>query len=93
MWRIVFYVNAWTVSLFVGAVAGAAVGLGMWRHTAPGHQRRVTRALWWACLVVVLVATVVPDRPLGSGIPYVAMTPGEGLWGQRPTTCIPASGT
>lgn len=81
MWRIVFYVNTWTVSLFLVAVAGAAVGLGVWRRTAPDRQRRVARALWWACLVVVLVATVAPDRPLGSGTPYVAMTPGEGLWG------------
>lgn len=81
MWRIVFYVNAWTVSLFLTVVAAAAVGLGVWRRTSPGRQRRVARVLWVACLVAALAATVIPDRPIGSGVPYVAMIPGEGLWG------------
>ncbi|GGV40733.1 hypothetical protein GCM10010277_29040 [Streptomyces longisporoflavus] len=81
MWRIVFYVNAWTVSLFLTVVAAAAVGLGVWRRPSPRRQRRAARALWWACLVAALAATVIPDRPIGSGVPYVAMIPGEGLWG------------
>ncbi|MEU5683754.1 hypothetical protein DEJ48_37485 [Streptomyces venezuelae] len=81
MWRIVFYVNTWTVSLFLAAVAGVAVGLGVWRRASPRRQRRAARLLWGACLVAALAATVVPDRPIGSGVPYVAMIPGEGLWG------------
>ncbi|MFI1682934.1 VanZ family protein [Streptomyces sp. NPDC020607] len=31
--------------------------------------------------MAALAATVIPDRPIGSGVPYVAMIPGEGLWG------------
>ncbi|MEU6990363.1 VanZ family protein [Streptomyces sp. NPDC046465] len=83
MWRIVFYVNAWTVSLFLAAVAAVAAGLGVWRRMAPHQQRRATRVMWAACLVAALAATVVPDRPIGSGVPYVALVPGEGLWGSR----------
>lgn len=81
VWRVVFYVNLWTVSLFVAAVAALAVGLGVWRRTSPRRQRRAARALWVVCLAVVLAATVIPDQPIGSGVPYVAMIPGEGLWG------------
>ncbi|GAA1888057.1 hypothetical protein GCM10009837_07370 [Streptomyces durmitorensis] len=81
MWRIVFYVNVWTVSLFLVVVAVVAVGLGVWRRTSPRRQRRVARVLWVVCLALVLAATVIPDRPIGSGVPYVAMIPGEGLWG------------
>lgn len=32
------------------------------------------------CLAVMLAATVIPE-PIGSGVPYVAMVLGEGLWG------------
>ncbi|WP_157856084.1 hypothetical protein, partial [Streptomyces aureocirculatus] len=28
----------------------------------------------------MLALTVIPDQSLGSGVPYVAMVPGEGLW-------------
>ncbi|MFC8126773.1 VanZ family protein [Streptomyces sp. NPDC057302] len=81
MWRIVFYVNVWTVSLFLAAVAAVAVGLGAWRRTSQRRQRRGARVLWMVSLVAALAATVIPDRPIGSGVPYVAMIPGEGLWG------------
>ncbi|WP_369212734.1 VanZ family protein [Streptomyces flavofungini] len=81
MWRAVFYVNAWTVCLFLAAVAATAAGLGVWRRASPGRQRRAARMLWLGCLVVVLAATVIPEWPIGPGVPYVAMIPGEGLWG------------
>ncbi|MGW6274666.1 VanZ family protein [Streptomyces sp. NPDC055060] len=81
MWRIVFYVNVWMVGGFVAAVALAAVGLGTWRRTSPRRQRRAARVLWLVSLGAALAATVIPDQPIGSGVPYVAMIPGEGLWG------------
>ncbi|WP_371749828.1 VanZ family protein [Streptomyces sp. NBC_01283] len=90
MWRIVFYVNAWTVSLFVAVVAAVAVGLGAWRRTSPRRQRRAARVLWGVCLVAALAATVIPDRPIGSGVPYMAMIPGEGLWGSAADYMYPS---
>lgn len=56
MWRIVFYVNVWTVSLFVAAMAAAAFGLGVWRRVSVRRQRQAARVLWAACLLAALAA-------------------------------------
>ncbi|GLF94092.1 VanZ family protein [Streptomyces yaizuensis] len=82
MWQIVLFVSPVTVALFLLASLALALVLARWRERADARRvADVTRGMLAVCVAVVLVATVLPTQPLGSGGHSVSWVPGGGLWG------------
>ncbi|REK85261.1 VanZ family protein [Streptomyces inhibens] len=82
MWQVVLGVTPTTVTLFLIAALGLAVALALWAALAPGScaPRTTARALLAGWLLLLLVATLAPTQPIGSGDATVWWRPGEGLF-------------
>ncbi|MFJ7069060.1 VanZ family protein [Streptomyces sp. NPDC101115] len=81
MWQLVLYVNPLSVTLFLLGCAVFAVVFTRWLAFAPPEHRKVARRFLVGGLVIVLLATVVPTQPIGSGGRYVSLVPGAGILG------------
>ncbi|MFJ6124566.1 VanZ family protein [Streptomyces griseoviridis] len=81
MWQLVLYVNPFTVLLFVLGTVAFSLTFCRWSASRPDHGVKAARSLFRLCLAVVLVATLMPTEPIGSGVRNVWLTPGDGLVG------------
>ncbi|MFF7414315.1 VanZ family protein [Streptomyces lydicus] len=81
MWQVVLGITPTTVTLFLVAALGMAVGFALWAALAPasGAPRATARVLLAGWLLLLLVATLAPTQPIGSGDATVWWRPGEGL--------------
>ncbi|MCB5911143.1 VanZ family protein [Streptomyces pinistramenti] len=82
MWQVVLGITPATVTLFLLAAMALALALALWAGRAPERAapRRTAGVLLGCWLVVVLVATLAPSQPIGSGDATVWWLPGEGLF-------------
>ncbi|MFB6440421.1 VanZ family protein [Streptomyces sp. NPDC056411] len=82
VWQIVLGITPTTVTLFLLAALAVALGFALWAALDPtgGAPRRTARALLAGWLLVLLVATLAPSQPIGSGDATVWWRPGEGLF-------------
>ncbi|WP_043264612.1 VanZ family protein [Streptomyces sp. CT34] len=80
MWQVVLSVTPITVALFLLAALALALGLALWSARAP-HRRARTAAgvLLAGWLLLMLVVTLTPTQPIGSGDATIWWRPGEGL--------------
>ncbi|UGY92833.1 VanZ family protein [Streptomyces gobiensis] len=81
MWKVVLYLSPTTAALFVAAIVGLAA-LGAWWYGREDGGRAVltARVLLAAWAVLVLMATITPTQPLGTGGYDISWVPGGGLW-------------
>ncbi|MEW1660267.1 VanZ family protein [Streptomyces sp. NPDC057555] len=80
MWQVVLAVTPTTVTLFLLGALALALGLALWSARAP-HRRTpqtAARALLAAWLLLVLVVTLAPTQPIGSGDATFWWRPGGG---------------
>ncbi|MEU7640741.1 MULTISPECIES: VanZ family protein [unclassified Streptomyces] len=82
MWQAVLVITPTTVVLFLLGALALALGLALWAVRAP-HRRaprttaQVLLAVW---LLLMLVVTLAPVQPVGSGDATFWWRPGEGLF-------------
>ncbi|WJY35824.1 VanZ family protein [Streptomyces sp. P9-2B-2] len=81
MWQVVLYISPVTVTLFIAAMAGLS-GAGAWWYQREngGRALRAARVLLVAWTTLVLLATLMPTQPLGTGGHDISWIPGEGMW-------------
>ncbi|MEW2439309.1 VanZ family protein [Streptomyces caniferus] len=82
MWQVVLGITPTTVTLFLVLALALAMGLALWTALAPGSvaPRGTARVLLAGWLLLLLVATLAPSQPIGSGDATVWWRPGEGLF-------------
>ncbi|MGW1379440.1 VanZ family protein [Streptomyces sp. NPDC002446] len=82
MWQVVLGITPTTVTLFLIAALAVAVAFSLWaaRVPADGAPRTAARVLLAGWLLLLLVATLAPAQPIGSGDATVWWRPGEGLF-------------
>lgn len=82
VWQVVLGITPTTVTLFLIVALGLAVAFALWGALAPerGAPRTTARVLLAGWLLVLLMATLAPTQPIGSGDATVWWRPGEGLF-------------
>ncbi|MGY5129535.1 VanZ family protein [Streptomyces nigrescens] len=82
MWQVVLGITPTTVTLFLFLALAAAVALALWTALVPdsGAPRTTARMLLAGWLLLLLLATLAPSQPVGSGDATVWWRPGEGLF-------------
>ncbi|UQA95090.1 VanZ family protein [Streptomyces halobius] len=82
MWQVVLGITPTTVTLFLALSLALALALALWAARAPGSSapRATAVALLGGWLLLLLVATLAPSQPIGSGDATVWWRPGEGLF-------------
>ncbi|MFG2227971.1 VanZ family protein [Streptomyces sp. NPDC048644] len=82
MWQVVLGITPATVALFLLAATALALALALWAGRAPqsAAPRRTAGVLLGCWLLLVLVMTLAPSQPIGSGDATVWWLPGEGLF-------------
>ncbi|MGW3012786.1 VanZ family protein [Streptomyces sp. NPDC001219] len=82
MWQVVLGITPATVALFLVLALGAAAALALWTALVPdsGAPRTTARVLLGGWLLLLLLATLAPSQPVGSGDATVWWRPGEGLF-------------
>ncbi|MGW2923073.1 VanZ family protein [Streptomyces angustmyceticus] len=82
MWQVVLGVTPTTVALFLALALALAVALALWTTHAPGSAapRTTARVLLSCWLVLLLMTSLAPTQPVGSGDATVWWRPGEGLF-------------
>ncbi|MEV0374143.1 VanZ family protein [Streptomyces sp. NPDC050636] len=82
MWQVVLGITPTTAALFLGTALALALALALWAAFAPGSgaPRTTAMALLGGWLLLLLVATLAPSQPIGSGDATVWWLPGEGLF-------------
>lgn len=82
MWQVVLGITPTTTALFLIAALALAAGFALWTALAPGGTapRTTARVLLAGWLLLLLVATLAPAQPIGSGDATVWWRPGEGLF-------------
>ncbi|MFE1176777.1 VanZ family protein [Streptomyces sp. NPDC058773] len=82
MWQVVLGITPTTVALFLALALAAAMALALWTALAPdsGVPRTTSRVLLAGWLLLLLLATLAPSQPVGSGDATVWWRPGEGLF-------------
>ncbi|GGU98492.1 hypothetical protein GCM10010211_77300 [Streptomyces albospinus] len=81
MWQVVLGISPTTVALFLVAALALALGLALWSARAPHRHAPRTAAgvLLAGWLLMMLVVTLTPTQPIGSGDATIWWRPGEGL--------------
>ncbi|MFG2291059.1 VanZ family protein [Streptomyces sp. NPDC048595] len=82
MWQVVLGITPTTVTLFLIVALALAAAFALWAAAVPadGRPRTTARVLLVLWLLVLLVATLAPTQPIGSGDATVWWRPGEGLF-------------
>ncbi|TJZ42471.1 VanZ family protein [Streptomyces piniterrae] len=82
MWQVVLGITPTTVALFLAAALTLGLALALWAALSPGSgaPRTTAVALLGGWLLLLLVATLLPSQPIGSGDATVWWLPGEGLF-------------
>ncbi|BDM66848.1 hypothetical protein HEK616_03350 [Streptomyces nigrescens] len=82
MWQVVLGITPTTVALFLLAALALAAGFALWTALSPAGPapRTTARVLLAGWLLLLLVATLAPAQPIGSGDATVWWRPGEGLF-------------
>ncbi|MFF2812807.1 VanZ family protein [Streptomyces sp. NPDC058000] len=81
MWQAVLVITPTTVVLFLLGALALALGLALWAERAPYRAPRTTaRVLLAVWLLLMLVVTLAPVQPVGSGDATFWWRPGEGLF-------------
>ncbi|MFI7104025.1 VanZ family protein [Streptomyces sp. NPDC050161] len=82
MWQVVLGITPATVALFLLVATALALTLALWAGRAPqsAAPRRTAGVLLGCWLLLVLVMTLAPSQPIGSGDATVWWLPGEGLF-------------
>ncbi|MEU7183652.1 MULTISPECIES: VanZ family protein [Streptomyces] len=82
MWQVVLIISPPAVALFLTAALALALTLALWSALAPdrGAPRITARLLLAGWLLLLLVATLTPTQPIGSGDATVWWLPGRELF-------------
>ncbi|MGG2462620.1 VanZ family protein [Streptomyces sp. RGM 3693] len=82
MWQAVLVITPTTVVLFLLGALALALGLALWAVRAPYRRapRTTARVLLAVWLLLMLVVTLAPVQPVGSGDATFWWRPGEGLF-------------
>ncbi|MFG2830664.1 VanZ family protein [Streptomyces sp. NPDC048434] len=82
MWQVVLGVTPTTVALFLVLALAMAMAFALWTALTPGGgaPRTTARMLLTGWLLLLLVATLAPSQPIGSGDATVWWRPGDGLF-------------
>ncbi|MGW7576364.1 VanZ family protein [Streptomyces sp. NPDC054765] len=82
MWQVVLGITPTTVALFLVLALTLAMALALWTAAVPGRAapRTTARMLLAGWLLLLLVVTLAPSQPIGSGDSTVWWRPGEGLF-------------